>query len=334
MKIHLIGQKETKRYDYFFKACSEMGAKLEFWDINSSLVPFMEAFSVRDCIKIDPPKYESSDLRKLNELVSGYKSQLDELEAIDGAKFINTPSAIWKTLDKKCCKKILQENGICTTPMLDADFASLDELKVYMMENKIYSVFIKPRFGSGAAGVIAYRLHPGTGEELIQTCIRQVGDSYQNTKKIQKTKDKNIIKTLIDFMISQDAIVEKWIPKPKIGDSVYDLRVVFQFGKIDYILARESAGSAITNLHLNNQALDLSELDLTQQVISDIYELSQRAVSYIDGLQSAGIDILLNGKTKKPMIIEINAQGDLLYKDIFKENMIYKNQVKKIMDKG
>ena len=44
-------------------------------------------------------------------------------------------------------------------------------------------------------------------------------------------------------------------------------------------------------------------------------------------LNVAGFDILLEKNTKKPYIIEINSQGDLMYTDIFDNNMIYKNQI-------
>ena len=44
-------------------------------------------------------------------------------------------------------------------------------------------------------------------------------------------------------------------------------------------------------------------------------------------VQVAGIDVMLDKKTGKPRIIEINGQGDLLYQDIYGENIIYRNQI-------
>ncbi len=46
----------------------------------------------------------------------------------------------------------------------------------------------------------------------------------------------------------------------------YDLRVVYQFGKIDYIVARGSSGP-ITNLHLNNKPIDIKKLNFTKEEI-------------------------------------------------------------------
>ena len=44
------------------------------------------------------------------------------------------------------------------------------------------------------------------------------------------------------------------------------------------------------------------------------------------GLRSAGIDILLEKGSLRPRIIEMNAQGDLIYQDIYNHNVIYGHQ--------
>lgn len=44
----------------------------------------------------------------------------------------------------------------------------------------------------------------------------------------------------------------------------------------------------------------------------------------------AGLDIMLDKKTGKPRIIEINGQGDLLYADIYGENRIYGAQIRRM----
>ena len=47
----------------------------------------------------------------------------------------------------------------------------------------------------------------------------------------------------------------------------------------------------------------------------------------------AGLDVMLDKKTGKPRIIEINGQGDLLYQDIYGENRIYREQITKMAGK-
>lgn len=331
MTIHLIGQKNTRRYEYFKCACEALRAKLEFWDLYSGLASFFERVKEGDSIKIDPPCYQSSALIELNPLVNLYKEQLERLDQLEEVYFVNTPQAIWSTLDKQHCKRVLEENNICTTLMLKDSLQSAKALKEKMLELGTHSVFIKPRYGSGAAGVMAYRMNPYSKHEMLQTCVELRDNEFRNTKMLRKISDPYDIEQYIDFLLAQDAIVEKWIPKPKIGDCVYDLRVVHQFGKTDFIVARGSKG-AITNLHLNNQAIELATLGITEEVEWAIRDTCSKAAVLFEGLNSVGIDLLLSGKRQRPMIIEMNAQGDLLYKDIYNDNAIYKNQVIRMME--
>jgi D-alanine-D-alanine ligase-like ATP-grasp enzyme len=331
MAIHLIGQKNTKRYEYFNYACETLGAKLEFWDLSSGLASFFENVKAGDSVKIDPPRYETSDLKELNVLVTFYKEQLQRLDQLTEIHFVNSPKAIWNTLDKRYCKKQLEENNISTTPMFGNTFESTNVLKSEMLEQQVYSVFIKPRYGSGAAGVMAYRIAPNLKQEMLQTCLEKKGNEFHNTKRLRKISNINDIDQYINFSLAQDAIVEKWIPKPKIENCVYDLRVVYQYGKIDFMIARGSMNGAITNLHLNNHAIELSALGLSEADHQSIRTTCSDAVSHFNGLNSVGVDLLLSGKMRKPMIIEMNAQGDLLYRDIYSNNEIYRNQVIRMM---
>ena len=105
----------------------------------------------------------------------------------------------------------------------------------------------------------------------------------------------------------------------------YDLRAVMQDGKLDYLLARLSDGP-VTNLHLNNHPLAPEELKLSVSVREKVKALCRKAMACYPGLQSAGIDILLEKDSRRPRIIEMNAQGDLIYQDIYNKNIIYCHQ--------
>ena len=54
------------------------------------------------------------------------------------------------------------------------------------------------------------------------------------------------------------------------------------------------------------------------------------AADCFPGLRCAGIDILLERGSLKPRIIEMNAQGDLIYQDIYHENIIYRRQAERM----
>ena len=147
-----------------------------------------------------------------------------------------------------------------------------------------------------------------------------------NTKKIHMMREEKRITKLIEALIPMDVMAEKWIPKDTVDGKSYDLRVVWQFGKRKHMVVRQSA-SPITNLHLNNQAVDGAVIGLDGDTCEEIDALCECAMEVVPGLRVAGIDILLEKGSRKPRIIEINGQGDLIYKDIFEENEIYKEQI-------
>ncbi len=230
-----------------------------------------------------------------------------------------------------------------------------EELLTCMQEQHVSSVFLKPVNGSGAAGVTAFRFQPSTGRMVAYSCALPVDGTTEltqnadimcttandsvcinaapaagfvplvNTKKLRTFTDKSIIFPLLDSLLSLGCIVERWYPKADFEGFSYDLRGVFQEGRLDFLLARLSKGP-ITNLHLNNHPLEANRLGLPGRVMDEIGELCSKAMDCYPGLKSAGIDILLERGSLKPRIIEMNGQGDLLYQDIYYENRIYRHQ--------
>lgn len=329
MSIILIGQSGTKRKDYFLKAAEELGIEVGFCEIGS----YPANVEKDTIVKLDPPQYKDSDISNLNMLVRGYTDYLEDIGANKKLTFLNSPESIMATLDKRKCKEVLIKNGIPVTPLIDEVFPHIDALRRYIRENKTCNLFIKPRYGSGAAGIIAYRYNLRTGAEIVYTSIDKAEGRFVNTKKIRKIDRTETIEDMVNFILSKHCIVEKWIPKPKYNNLCYDIRVVWQFGKIEFMVARCS-GFPITNLHLNNNALDINLLNLPQTVIYRIEELCKDALACFKGLNCAGIDILLKGRNLEPLIIEMNAQGDLIYRDIYNENRIYKNQLIRMVNYG
>ena len=120
-------------------------------------------------------------------------------------------------------------------------------------------------------------------------------------------------------------IVERWYAKAQYGQASYDLRAVVQEGKTDFLLARLSKGP-VTNLQLNNRPLAIEELKIPAKIQEQIMDLCNRAMDCYPQLKSAGIDILLEKGSLKPRIIEMNGQGDLIYQDIYADNLIYRRQ--------
>lgn len=329
MRYVLIG-KRNKRYEFFAKACLEKNIKLEFFDIEDENL--ISRLQEGDVIKIDPIANDSIYIEDLKNNIITYKGILDNLSDLKNVSFMNFPKDIYKTLDKKACKKILMQNRIKSTPMLDFNGKSLEELTDYMNENKLMNIFIKHNFGSGASGVIAFKYNKNLDRYIAYTSILKK-DNFINTKKIRKFTDKKKIREIVNFILSDDFIVEKWIAKDDISGINYDLRVIYQFNQIDFIQVRGCKENAITNLHLNNMPLNFEDLQISDKTMNEVENLCKKSINSFSNLKSVGFDILIEKNTKRPYIIEMNSQGDLMYKDIYFENKIYKRQVEKMENK-
>ncbi len=325
MKILLLGKSDTKRTIYFRKAATELNVNLDFCELED-----YKKISTNDIVKIDPPVSENSQINEIESLNKNYYKILDELQKKD-CKFLNAPNAIKAALDKKLSKKIIQKNKIHTPFFFEEPVFSFDKLNELMTHKNIFSVFIKPNFGSGASGVAAYRFFKN--KHVLFHSSKLFEKTLINTKRIYKIENYSEIKKITDVLLKQNCIIEEWIPKASFNDYSYDLRCVCQFGKLDFILVRLSK-SPMTNLHLNNKPLDFDELNLSAGIKQKIYDICEKTMKSFENLNYAGLDIGLTQNTNEPFVIEINGQGDLIYKDIFNENIIYKNQIREMIKYG
>ena len=327
-KIVLVGSENTKRTDYFLKAAQDLKIPVVFESIHNCTPENM-----KNCvIKIDPFVYRETKIDRMEVMLDDYTELLKRFADCEGQvsgdiKFLNNPLGILEVLDKSFCKKRLIEHGISTTQMILDEIKSIEELKTLMSIGRIRSVFIKPVRSSGAAGVMAYSFIPERNREILYTSSCLDGDNFINTKTLYRLENSDKIHRLLDRVLSMQTIIERWYPKAEFQGKKYDLRVVYQFGKLDFVVARQYNGP-ITNLHLNNQALSVENLQLPKEKWEEIEVLCKNAMQLFPALSYAGIDVMLEKNSLKPIIIEINGQGDLLYQDIFNENIIYKNQIK------
>jgi len=327
----LIGSEGSRRTEYFEKAALRLGIPLEVLAYpGAGQYPAVTQDLLEGCgVKIDPPALGETLVSGINRFAVGWLSFLGELDSLRDVTFLNSPSAIRMTLDKKACKETLEQAGLPVTPLLDWEVKDAAGLLGKMDRERVPQVFLKPRYGAGAAGVAACRLRRSTGEIVLYTSALLTKDGLVNTKKLRKVLDREQAERVLDAVLALDSVIERWIPKASHRGKTYDLRAVYQFGKVVWLTARQSAGP-VTNLHLNDGALDVGELHLPQRVLEETEEICRRAAPLFPGLQCAGFDILLESGSLQPRIIEINAQGDLIYRDVFAGNGIYLEQARRL----
>jgi len=326
----LIGEKDSRRTEYFLNAAKEVDLKIVFveWPSIDEWRSFDLSSFEGEFIKIDPPPMGNISVEEIDTWANEYVAFLNRFKDYN-MKMLNNVDSLINVLDKLRCKQILQAAGIAVTSLIemsDRRVSCLNELKSLMLEKKIYSIFIKSRYGSGASGILAYKINPKNFAEFLYTSSIMKNGCIYNTKKLRKLTEKSEIELIANALLQKECAIEEWMPKAKNNGKFYDLRVVFQFGAVEHIVVRQSEG-CITNLHLNNDALPINELQLDKQVLNNIEALCKNALALFPGLNIAGVDILLEKDTLNPYIIEINGQGDLIYNDIFQENRIYKAQI-------
>ena len=335
-KIILIGETNSKRTEFFLKAAEKFGTEVKFYAWSEWKNCDIEG----GVVKIDPPSFKEYNILSLSEKIQEYGENLYKLEQISKQKevqFLNLPSDILRLLDKSACKKTLKEHNIPATDIVTNNIENYFNLKKMMIEKKIKSIFLKPVYGSGAAGIIALSINPVNEKAVAYTAAVLEGDILFQRKHIRKITDEKEIEELVNAITTLNTIMERWYPKASFRGQPFDFRVIWQFGHIEYIVARKSS-TPITNLHLNNGAVILDDILESREswnnanLLNEIEQLCKNAMVLYPNINSAGLDVMLDKKTGKPRIIEINGQGDLLYQDIYKGNLIYLNQISNMIN--
>ncbi len=245
----------------------------------------------------------------------GYLESLERAGERCGARWFNPPSQIRVMFDKPRCKRSLGS----LAPATIGTFASAEDFLSHLEPIRVAGVFVKLPGSSSASGVAAFRWHRSTGRQVLRTTMemRCIGGErrFYNSLLPQVYRDPAEIRQILDFLFSQDAFVEPWIPKPMFQGMSWDLRILAVGGKAMHRLARLSNGP-MTNLHLGNRRLDPAELGLSDDVWATVERIVEEVMTRLPGCLYAGLDVVVprseESRGPSPVVLEANAFGDLL----------------------
>ncbi len=243
---------------------------------------------------------------------AGFTDLLQSLHnATPNARWLNAPSDILRLCDKLACQETLIAAGI-DTPTLLGSVDGYAHLRDRMHSTNADRVFVKARYGSSAAGVVAYRCH-ADGREVAYTSADLVndGDSIRlfNSLRLRRYTCRNDIETLLDAIAAQGAYAEHWIAKPRAAEyGHFDLRVVSFAGIPRQRIAR-IASQPMTNLHLGNRRGDAAHL-LDDDTMRRLEDSVRRASAVFPKSSMIGFDLIPHAK--RIVMLEANAFGDLL----------------------
>jgi len=259
----------------------------------------------------DPHAFAHRDL-----WYAGFAETLREIardaEAAAGPiRWLNGTDDILLMCDKWRCQQALAAVGVDIPPLLGR-VASHAEFRALLDTQDCDRVFLKPRYGSAAAGVIAYRRHRD-GRELAWTTAEVVDDAGRprlfNRLAPQRCTEHARIARLIDAVAAQDCHVEAWVPKPRVRGMpghCFDLRVIAFAGEPRQRTARVSS-SPMTNLHLGNRRTDPHTL-LDDAAWAIVERTVRTAATAFPDSRSIGFD-LIPGRDRC-VVLEANAFGD------------------------
>ena len=238
----------------------------------------------------------------------------DVLRALPtGLRYLNSPVELLRMADKLVCQQHLLGTG-ATIPPLFGSISGYEEMRDRLRHEGCSRAFIKARFGSSGAGVLAYAYN-GSGRELLYgsaELVVQEGRSRVFNSLRQRRYDRHAeIVGLVNLIAAQGAYLERWVPKPSVpgNDSYrYDVRMIALDGVPRQRVARASRGM-LTNLHLGNQRLALESL-LDQESMTGLESATATAAAAFPRSRMIGFDLIVRGA--RSWILEANGFGDLL----------------------
>lgn len=244
----------------------------------------------------------------------GFELVLTKLQDILAAhpkwRCLNPPEDIRELFDKRVTSLHYEQLGI---PVPDAlrGITSIDELREGMRSRGWTEVFIKMSAGSSASCLGVVRLHRG-GQFTMHTTIEQASDGWFNTLKVRHVTNPRLVAELLEFLLNEGSQIERSIPKARLAEAYFDLRVLCIAHEPRFIVVRQNH-HPITNLHLGGWRGELDELKkLVSPAAWEAAMNSCRAVAKCYQALHVGIDLMFEADFVGHRIIEANAFGDLL----------------------
>lgn len=261
--------------------------------------------------------FDGSGLRFARQVHLGFLAALERVSealAEAGPEVLCThpPADIAVLCDKRECHARLLAAGVPVAPALAPVDTAL-ELERVMAEARVRAVFAKPRHGSSAAGIAAVRL--GKQPVVVSpTGFDKSGAPFSSLRVRRYTRADERHRVL-DWLLAEGAHLELWLAKARQGERELDWRVVVVAGRARQVVARIARrGNPMTNLHLGNQRGDVARLreSLGESVWQGVVAAAEAAARCFPRSLAVGVDVMVERRTLAPVVLEVNAFGDLL----------------------
>jgi glutathione synthase/RimK-type ligase-like ATP-grasp enzyme len=266
------------------------------------------------CGEPGPPPRPAAHGELINQHLwfAGFRALLEPLPPNE--RYLNPPSDLIRMTDKLDCQHRLLTAGVDVPPILGA-ITGYDDLRDRLHAHRCERAFIKARYGSSGAGVLAYwRRRDGRESAIgpIEMAVEGNRARLFNSIRQRRYDDRKDIARLVDALAEQHAYAERWIAKPAVPGSRsthFDVRIVMLDGKPRQRIARASRWP-LTNLHLGNCRLPVESV-LTGESITALESAASAACAAFPASRMIGLDVIVRGA--RVWVLEANGFGDLLH---------------------
>jgi glutathione synthase/RimK-type ligase-like ATP-grasp enzyme len=263
------------------------------------------------------PAPERGELLAADAWFEGFSLVMQRLAALlrqlQHVKAVNAPDEIVAMTDKLICQRRLLALAVPTAPLL-GPVHDFDHFTALLDRHGLDRVFLKARYGSSAAGVVAYRRNrrgqqqATTSAQLHEGDEQHAGGRLFNVKRLRSYQRPDEVRRVVDLVAAQGAYAEAWIPKPRCGAGHFDLRMVTFGGRAAHRVARIGQ-RPMTNLHLDSERADPAQL-LAAPDLQAAEAAAERGARVFPGSQIIGFDLVV--RRGQAHVLEANAFGDLL----------------------
>ena len=171
------------------------------------------------------------------------------------------------------------------------------------------TAYVKLNAGSAATGIVV--LHPNHADRPAFgiTTLARIGGEFYNSRAVRRVSGSELT-AAVQFLLDEGAILQRGIPMAQIDGQNFDVRVVCLYGEPAATIFRLSS-QPMTNLHLGGRRGDFARgrSAVPTRAWLDGLDLCAEAAGLFASAV-AGVDLLFERGTWRPVVLEVNAFGD------------------------
>ena len=217
---------------------------------------------------------------------------------------IACPRAIAELFDKRATATSTKRS--LPTPRWSRRPAPRSDSCAAIREARFFPAYVKLNTGSSAVGIAVVHAED---EPWAVTTLVAIDGGFGSTRRLQRIAGDELLRTL-DWLLAQDAVVQRGIPMAQIDGQNFDVRVVVQHGEPTFTIFRLS-DRPMTNLHLGGRRGDPERCRaaIPNRAWLDAIDHCVDAARLYP-MDTVGIDLLFERGYYRHWLLELNAFGD------------------------